>query len=155
MSYAKATTVSRERTIGEFERTLARYGATAFAYGWQGNRALVEFIATKRRIRFTLAMPPREDFLYTPSRRYTRSEAEVDKLWEQSQRSRWRALLLVVKAKLEAVEAGIAEFEEEFLAYIVLPDGQTVGQFTLPQVELAYELNTMPPMLPTLGEGSA
>ena len=40
---------------------------------------------------------------------------------EQEIKSRWRALALVVKAKLEAVECGISTLENEFLAFIVLP----------------------------------
>lgn len=69
-----------------------------------------------------------------------------------AERQRWRALALVIKAKLEAVEAGITEFEEEFLAHIVLPNGGTVGQFMLPQVATAYETGQMPPLLPAPDE---
>ena len=42
-------------------------------------------------------------------------------------RRRWRALLLVIKAKLESVESGIETFEEAFASQIVLANGQTVG----------------------------
>jgi hypothetical protein len=34
------------------------------------------------------------------------------------------------------------------LAHIVLPDGSTVGDWVRPQVESAYQLGTMPQMLP-------
>jgi hypothetical protein len=61
------------------------------------------------------------------------------------------ALALAIKAKLEAVESGIATFEEEFLAYVVLPDGQSVGQHVLPNIEQAYVTNKMPPLLPVIG----
>jgi hypothetical protein len=70
------------------------------------------------------------------------------KRYDQECRQRWRALLLVIKAKLEAVESGIACFEEEFLAHIVLPNGQQVGQWLRPQLAFAYERGNMPPMLP-------
>ncbi len=40
---------------------------------------------------------------------------------------RWRALVLVVKAKLEAVASGISTLESEFLANIVMGNGQTIG----------------------------
>ena len=40
---------------------------------------------------------------------------------EQERRRLWRALLLNIKAKLEAVESGISVFDEEFMAHIVLP----------------------------------
>ena len=65
---------------------------------------------------------------------------------------RWRALALVIKAKLEAVECGIAEFEAEFLAYTLLPDGSTVYEQAAPMVERAYLDGRMPPLLlPTFG----
>ena len=37
--------------------------------------------------------------------------------WEQACRQRWRALALVIKAKLEAIDAEISTFEEEFLPF--------------------------------------
>ena len=53
----------------------------------------------------------------------------------------------MIKAKLEAVESGISVFEEEFLAHLVMPDGKTVGQSILPQVEAAYQTGKMPSLL--------
>ena len=88
------------------------------------------------------------EFTHTPARNTRRSEAQVGAAYEQAVRQRWRALALVIKAKLEAVETGITSFEEEFLAHIVLPSGQTVGAWMVPQVEKAYVNGAMPPMLP-------
>jgi len=42
-------------------------------------------------------------------------------------------------------------FEQEFLAYITLPNGSTVGQLMLPQVREAYETGRMPALLPAGG----
>lgn len=65
--------------------------------------------------------------------------------------------MLVVKGKLEAVESEIVTFEEEFLAHLVLPNGQTVGSEVRPMVAQAYETGIMPAFsalaLPA-GEGS-
>ncbi len=61
---------------------------------------------------------------------------------------RWRAFNLVVKAKLEAIESGISTLEDEFMAFIQLPSGETVGQWMQPQIEAAYRTGTMPPLLP-------
>lgn len=71
----------------------------------------------------------------------------LEKAYEQACRQRWRALNLAVKAKLEAVSSGIASFEEEFLAHIVLPNGKTVGNLLVPQLGRAYLENKMPPLL--------
>mgnify|MGYP000887160263 CR=1 FL=1 len=154
--YAEGTSVSSDKSRSEIERTLARYGADGFAYGWDGDRSMIQFRAHDRMIRFLIELPSRDDeeFTLTPTGR-GRSEAQAYAAWEQACRQRWRALALVVKAKLEAVESGIAEFEEEFLAYVVLPDGSTAGQWMRPQIASAYESRTMPAMLPALGPGGA
>jgi hypothetical protein len=55
---------------------------------------------------------------------------------------------LAIKAKLEAVEQGITEFESEFMAHIVMPDGKTVGHHVLPQISAAYSTGKMPKLLP-------
>jgi hypothetical protein len=153
--YAENTSVGSDQSRAEIERTLARYGAASFMYGWDRNQAVIGFVKDGRQVKFLLSLPDRDDpeFRYTPARRYERSDAEQEKAYEQAVRQRWRALALVIKAKLEAVEAGITEFEDEFLAHIVLPDGSTAGQWMRPQIATAYDTGAMPPMLPALTAG--
>ena len=55
---------------------------------------------------------------------------------------------MVIKAKLEAVESGIVTFEQEFLAHLVLPDGATVGDRVLPELENTLNGAEMPKLLP-------
>lgn len=152
MRYAANTSVSVEQTRNEIEKTLKRYGADRFMYGWETNAAVVMFEIQNRRVRFTLPLPPKSDFKLTPRFRERRSAGKIEAAWEQACRQRWRALALSIKAKLETVESGIATFEEEFLARIVLPDNSTVWQFMHPQIETAYQQGEMPKMLPGLGE---
>ncbi|WP_027967288.1 hypothetical protein [Halomonas halocynthiae] len=151
--YAEKTSVPSERSRAEIEQTVSRYGASGFMYGWDGGTAVMAFQMSGRRIRFDLKMPDRnsDDFTTTDTGR-ERAPAQAAKAWEQACRQRWRALALVIKAKLEAVESGIAEFEEEFLAHIVLPNGGTVGRWMLPQVQKSYDTGTMPPLLPAPGD---
>ena len=153
--FAADTNVSGESSRAEIERTLMRYGATGFVYGWQDTEHVVMFTMRDRRVRFMLAMPDPKDrqYTHTPSRNTQRNAAQALAAWEQATRQRWRALNLVIKAKLEAVESGITEFEDEFLSHIVLPDGSTVGDFMLPQIAKAYSNGTMPSVLPALGPG--
>lgn len=66
---------------------------------------------------------------------------------DQAARQRWRALLLCLKAKLEAVECGITTFEEEFMAHIVMPDGSTFGKWAGPQLQDMRERGEMPKSL--------
>jgi len=148
--YAEGTSVAAETSRAEIERILTRYGADAFMYGWEGDRARVQFRAAGRYIRFDLRMPDRRDraFTHTPSTDKPRSPASAAEAWEAAVRQRWRALALVIKAKLEAVAAGITEFEAEFLAHVVLPDGSTVGDRVRPELAIAYETGTLPALLP-------
>lgn len=148
--YAENTSVASNRSRAEIERILARYGASKFMYGWGEEEAVIGFVAHHRAIRFKVPLPDRNDsaFTRTPTGRRSRSSAQAEAAYEQSVRQRWRALALVVKAKLEAVEAGIAEFEDEFLAYIVIPQtGETIGAHIRPQLDETYGNLKGPPQL--------
>jgi hypothetical protein len=157
--YAATTEVPADRSRAEIETVLRRYGADQFVYGWDTSagrpHAMVQFRADGRLIRIVVPMPNPDDaeFTLTPTGK-DRSRSAAEKEWEQATRARWRALLLVIKAKLEAVAVDIATFDDEFLAYTVLPDGTTAGAWMRPQVARAYELGTMPSGLPELGPGS-
>lgn len=74
-------------------------------------------------------------------------QEEAYREWEQACRSRWRSLCLCIKAKLEAVEAGITSFEKEFLAHIVLPSGQTMGEYAIPHLEEMVTNGRMPQLM--------
>jgi hypothetical protein len=147
--YAENTKVSSDKSRNEIETTLRRYGATSFAYGWTGDRAQIGFHLGGRAVRFDLPMPDRgaDEFRFTPARRIRRSPEEWDAAYDQAVRQRWRGLALVIKAKLEAVEAGITTLEEEFLAHIALPSGSTVGEWLRPQLDEAYSNNRMPQLM--------
>ncbi|AII28186.1 hypothetical protein VC74_gp84 [Mycobacterium phage Sparky] len=146
--YAANTDVSSDRSRAEIERTLERYGARQFMYGWDQDRAVVGFVLNDREIRFVLPLPDRDstDFTRTPTGR-PRAANQVREAYEQAVRQRWRSLALVIKAKLEAVESGIVTFDAEFLAHIVLPDGRTVADNVVPRVQQAYRDHEMPALL--------
>lgn len=93
-------------------------------------------------------MPDRNDRAFTHHSRGKRTASAANKAWEQATRQRWRALALVIKAKLEAVECGISEFEHEFMANIVMPDNRTIAQHVIPAIAQAYETGEMPKLLP-------
>lgn len=130
--FAATTKVPVSQSRNEIERTLVRYGASAFGYVQEAGRAAVQFRIEERYARVEIPVPE------------TLSDQEV--------RQRWRALLLVIKAKLEAVDSGISTIEEEFLAHILLPNNQTVGEFTLPQIQRAYDAGELPALLPGAAE---
>lgn len=149
--YAKNTNVSSELSRLEIEKILIKYGAENFAYATSKGQALIAFTMFDRQVKFLLPLPKLEDFRFTPTGR-ERTENSKYTEWEQACRQRWRALKLVIQAKLEAVDCGISVFEDEFMANIVLPGGQTVGEFMTPQIQQAYEKGRVPNMLPMFSE---
>ncbi len=151
-SYASKTEVSAEKSRAEIETVLRRYGASAFSYGWDDahGAAEVRFRFKEKWIRFLLAMPRRDEkrFHWKKYRnRYgevRQTPEQAERAWEQACRSAWRSLLLVVKAKLEAVEHGISTFEYGCFAGTVLPNGQTVGEALMPLVDHAIASGETP-----------
>ena len=65
--YAAQTIVPVDRSKAEIEKILMRYGASSFAYGWEGSRAMVGFQMNGRRIVFKLGMPLPDEFGETPT----------------------------------------------------------------------------------------
>lgn len=129
MSYGLSTDVPVERSKRHIEELLTKAGAEGYHTGWQAPTGsdpgwdAVEFLWRGKQIRFRL---PRR---VGAQRIRGRVIAE-----DQFNRARWRVLCLVVKAKIEAVEAGISVFEEEFLSFIVTANGKTVGEVLLPRL---------------------
>lgn len=151
MPYAEGTSVSSSQSQQEIERMTARYGARSFMYGRDDERgvAIVAFVHNDRQVRFLLPIPDRRsaEFWETPTRRNRRSPAQAEAGYEQAVKARWRALLLIIKAKFEAIETGITSFDQEFLPHFVLPSGRTVSEEILPGVQEAYETGKMPASL--------
>ena len=147
MAYAKNTKVAVSQSRAEIERLLSRHKCSQFSTGvdHEQHRAVVQFKAYNRIIRFEVQLPNPTDTEYRQDRHgWTRTPTGIENAVEQGERQRWRALLLVIKAKLEAVENHIATFEEEFLAHIVLPNQQTVAAYVQPLIERAYTTGRMP-----------
>ena len=117
MPYASETRVPVSKTRLEIETLLQKHKCEAFAiaYADQPRKVQIEFQMNGRRIRFGLPLPP------------------LGK--DQHERARWRGLLLAIKAKLDSVERGIESFDQAFLPHIVMPDGRTFGEISVPQLE--------------------
>jgi hypothetical protein len=148
--YAEGTSVSTEKSRGEIETILRRYGASGFLSGYDEDRAFIAFKMSDRQVKFFMGLPNPADrrFTHTTHRNLKRPPQDAHREWEQACRQQWRALSLVIKAKLEAVAAGITVFENEFMAHIVLPDGKTVAEHIRPALAQAYGTGKMPPLLP-------
>jgi hypothetical protein len=133
--YASQTEVPVEKSKRQIELLLQQHGAEAYHTGWDAMRDIIEFGWKGKQIRFVLRRFEKKEFEIS-ERGYSRTQRQQQQAYEQADRARWRALYLVVRAKVEAVNAGIAVFEEEFMAFIVVPGrNQTVGEILLPRIE--------------------
>lgn len=132
MPYAKYTEVPVSKTRAEIEMLLERAKAKQYgtAVDYELKVARVQFKLHERIIRFTVNLPDRQKLGET---RFARDE-----------RQRWRALLLVLKAKLESVESNIETFEHAFLSQIVMPNDKTVGDIVTAQIAESYKTGKMP-----------
>jgi hypothetical protein len=149
--YAQDTDVPVDRSLTEIQRLLVNYGCRAFQQGWEegadgGRRELLSFETRERRVRFVVPIPPLSHFLYPPESDRKRGAVAQRAAHDQERRRLWRALTLSIKAKLAAIDAEIATFDEEFLAYTVLPDNRTVAEWAGEQLDATFR--QMPPLLP-------
>jgi hypothetical protein len=136
--YASRTEVPVERSKAAIEQMLIAQGATKYATGWDSGHDTIQFELFQRTIRFVLPRPQPADQRDTSGMRLT--GARLSAALAQADRQRWRALYLVIRAKIEAVDAGIAVFEQEFLAFVVLPSGLTVGDSLVPLLQAGKPL---------------
>ena len=147
VSYAQDTSVSVEKSRAELETILSKYGASRFGYMTDTDRRR-DWLCTPhgKAVKFVLPLPSTSEFAmkFRYKARVQCSPEEMHRNWEQACRSRWRALCLCVKAKLEAVECGITSFEQEFLAHFVMPNGSTFGDYAIPKIEEATKSGKMP-----------
>jgi hypothetical protein len=136
MAYAKHTEVPVAKSRAEIEALLEKAKAKQYgtAVDYDQMTARVQFKLHDRIVRFTVLLPDKKK-LGDGAR------------FAQAERQRWRALLLVLKAKLESVESQIETFEHAFLSQIVMPNDQTAGELLNPIIAFAYKTGRMPKQL--------
>lgn len=155
--YAKGTSVPVERTRAEIERLLGQHGAGQFMSATDAERgtAIIGWTMGGRMVRLSVPLPKPNAPEFTQRLwkgkplSYSRVPADVARArWEQACRTRWRSVLLIIKAKFEAISSGISSVEREFLADMVMANGQTLGTWVAPQLETMYASGRMPLLLP-------
>lgn len=141
--FAANTTVPVEQSKAEIEGAVSRYGATAYQSGWKPGAAMIAFRIEDMDIQFQLPIPDptADEFKFRwvkvggTKRRKALTENQSAEAHRQEVRRRWRALALVVKAKLEAVETHISTIEREFMAFVVVPGtDRTLGDWLMDRV---------------------
>lgn len=146
--YAEGTEVSAEKSRAELESLLDRHGATEVMVHREAARTTIIYRMSGRMIRQSIAYPDAQLYERHPKYSWQKRPAEqVKRLQEAEWRRRWRAQVLVTKAKLELVASGESTFDHEFLADTLLPNGETVSEAMLPRIAEAYETGAMPRLL--------
>lgn len=147
--YAAGTDVPVDRSIAEVRRILRNYGATGFVFAESENRAVIGFAVHDRQVRFALPMPDPKgrEFTRTPTGK-SRTAIAAMAAYDAAVRQVFRVFVIVIKAKLASVESKLVSFDDEFLAFLVLPGGQTVGDATRERVAEAYASGQVPALLP-------
>lgn len=127
--FAEDTKVPVSRSMEELKARLRKAGADQIAVFESAAQSAVGFTLSGRMYRLTAKTNPKAP---SPG---------------QDERRAWRLLLLLAKAKLEAVADGATTVEREFMADLILPDGQTMSAWAAPQLQIAYETKAMPASL--------
>lgn len=130
MAYGAYTKVPLDRTMQEINSLLKKSGATRIAQVEDDDTLAFQCFIAERLLRFSIKLPEHP----------------------QQRRQRGRALLLVIKAKLESVESEVETFDEAFLGNIVTPGGSTVADWLIPQIEEGYRVGKMPDQLLLTGK---
>lgn len=150
--FAKGTTVDVGRTLGDIQRELSRFKCEGFGQYQDAVGIKIGFLKNGLNISMEINFPDRKSFKTTSNYR-ERSEAAIDKCVQEETRRLMRSLLLVIKAKLVAVSDGVATFEQEFMPYIVMSDGQTLSRKLLPPLlEMAKSAQPIRLALPNLAD---
>lgn len=127
--YAERTAVPVGQSQEAVKRILKAAGSDQIAVYESAEKSAVAFRVEGRFYRITVPVDERQ------------SNAQ------QEERRAWRLLLLLIKAKLEAVKEGTTTIEREFLADMLMPDGSTVAEWTAQPLALAYQKGEMPAQL--------
>lgn len=139
MAYAENTSVAFEKSIAEIIGLVRRAGAEQIGQMEEAQGFTIGFRLADRLIRFRVGFPSIDEMPIYNGRRERLTEAKRMDLLEQRKRQRARALMLVIKAKLESVESGIETLEEAFLANVVMADGKTVYERVAEPLALEYQ----------------
>lgn len=150
--YAEGTSVEVTKSKADIEKLVTDNGATGFMSAWETtkkpHRSVVIFRLNERMLRYEVPLPDPQVYHHSEGGR-ARSKEQMRSKADEEHRRRWRALFLIIKAKLEIVASSEEEdsFDRVFLSDILLPDGTTAGDVLVPQLAQSYRDGKMPKLL--------
>ena len=123
--YAEGTTVTVESSRGEITGILVKHGVTRMGWSSEPEGDTLMFSLSGFQFRFEISRPTWAEI----SGRYAQPwRIDEAKALAAEWRRRWRANVLLLKAKLEFIESGDSTLTRELLPYAVLNDGRTLEQ---------------------------
>ena len=156
--YASGTKVTEDRSHFELRTLLRKFGCSETGSAATTEAEILMFTKGAFTYRFTLPMPEPMDAVKTQAEIGRRLSKKVHysarEALDLERARRLRSLVLLIKAKLIAVEEGISTVEKEFLGQMVTPSGQTVEELWLPEIERAQLEGRMPNTLALPGRSS-
>jgi hypothetical protein len=114
--YAHRTDVPVERSRAELDALLSRYGATSRIIGDDRRTAIVAFSLGDHLCRVSVPIPSHADTGPIPRHWEYMNDRDQRAVLARNERARWRSLVLLVKAKLEAIRLGVTTAAREFPA---------------------------------------
>jgi hypothetical protein len=109
--FAQRTKVTSDASRSEIERFLRKREVSEYISGFTEREASIQFCVRGLRVRMTLPLIEVE-------------RQKPVRISDREERARWRALLLVLKAKFAAIDSKVTTLEIEFLPYLVVESTQ-------------------------------
>lgn len=124
--YAQGTTVTVERSRGEITGILASHGVERMAWATEPAGDQLRFELAGHQYLFRIPRPTWAELSgrYVNTRTPDQQRTAIDAEW----RRRWRANVLLLKAKLEFADGETSTVMRELMPYALLRDGRTLEE---------------------------
>jgi len=131
--YAEGTTVTVDSSRGEISGILAKHGVVRQGWASEPERDVLQFEMEGHVYRFTIERPTAKTLYEQWKADGDRSVSQLKYLPNDNQvaaewRRRWRANVLLLKAKLEFASGDATTVVRELMPYAVLIDGRTLEE---------------------------
>lgn len=131
--YAEGTTVTVESSRGEITGILAKHGVERMAWATGPEADQLQFELDGRQYRFVIERPTaqtlhaiwRAEGKSAQTLKYLPSDSQIAAEW----RRRWRAHVLLIKAKMEFASGGDTSVEREFMPYLLVGPNLTLADW--------------------------
>ncbi len=128
-TYAKGTAVSVDRSMNEVRGLLMKNKAEAVAIVESQDAFQVQFVFDGHAYKFPIKYPnPQDPTIRLNHKGWIKSEAQIQKSIDDEKRRLWRAMVLYIKAALEAHQNGLVNIKRSLMANMVTYSGKTIYQ---------------------------